>query len=409
MNRAECLAADRADPLRRWRDEFILPRGRIYLDGNSLGPLSRTGRARLKAVIEREWARDLIQSWTKNGWVDGSTRIGAKIAPLIGAKPAEVIVADSTSVNLFKALAGALALRPERRVIVSERGNFPTDIYMAEGLAKLLGQGHELRLVDGDVTAALGPDVAAVMVTEIDYRTGARHDMAAVTRAAHEAGALTIWDLSHSVGAMPIALNRAAADFAVGCGYKYLNGGPGGPAFLFVAARHQDGFVQPLSGWLGHADPFEFASAYRPARGILRAICGTPPVLSMAALEAGVDLMRKIDMKTLRAKSLALTDLFIARVEERCAGHGLVLATPREHARRGSQVSFRHKDGYAIVQALIARDVVGDFREPDFMRFGFAAPYLRFVDVFDAAEHLRAVLESGEWKRAAFRKKRKVT
>ncbi|MBL8836737.1 MAG: kynureninase [Alphaproteobacteria bacterium] len=401
---------DAADPLAPARADFALPDGLIYLDGNSLGALPHAAVARTRDVVEREWGDDLIRSWTKNRWIELPTRVGDKIARLIGAGAGEVVVADSTSVNLFKALAGALAMRPERRVILSVADNFPTDLYMAQGLIALLGGRHELRLVAAaDIPGAIDATTAVVMLTHVNYRSGAVFDMKAITQSAHRAGALTIWDLAHSAGALPVDLAAAGADLAVGCGYKYLNGGPGAPAFLYVAERHQREFVQPLTGWLGHAAPFAFETGYRPAAGIARGICGTPPVLSLAALEIGVDGLLRFDMAAIRAKSLALGDLFIRRVEARCAGRGLALATPRDHGVRGSQVSFTHADGYPVMQALIARGVIGDFRAPDILRFGFTPLYLRYVDVWDAAEILADVLETRAWDRPEFHARAAVT
>ncbi len=410
ITRDAVAALDASDPLAPLRDRFYLPEGVIYLDGNSLGPLPRQTHGRLAQVIEGEWGNGLVRSWNAAGWIELPQRIGDKLARLIGAHPGEVIVTDSTSINLFKVLAGALALRPGRRAIVSERENFPTDLYMAQGLIALLGGRHTLRLVEADEIAdAIGADTAVVMLTHVNYRSGRLHDMAAITRLGHAHDVLVIWDLAHSAGAVPVDLNGAQADFAVGCGYKYLNGGPGAPAFLFVAQRHQAGFRQPLAGWLGHAQPFAFEGQYQPAEGIARALCGTPPVLSMAALECGVDIALEAPMAAVRAKSLAMTDLFIALVEQRCASHGLLLRTPREHARRGSQVCFAHPDAYPIMQALIAQGVIGDFRAPDILRFGFAPLYLRYADVWDAAYILAHVLDTRAWDRPEFKKQAKVT
>jgi kynureninase len=403
-------ALDAADPLAHYRQRFHLPEGVIYLDGNSLGPLPKGAAERVTQVVSAEWGEGLIRSWNAAGWIDMPQRIGDKIARLIGAQPSEVIVADSTSVNLFKVLAGALKLNAGRHVIVSERENFPTDLYMAQGLIALLGGKHELRLVEADDTSkAINDETAVVMLTHVNYRTGRMHDMAAITQQAHAHDALAIWDLAHSAGAVPVDLNAAQADFAIGCGYKYLNGGPGAPAFVFVAKRHQADFVQPLSGWLGHAQPFAFDTAYTPAEGIGRAMCGTPPVISMAALECGVDIALAADMAQVRAKSLALTDLFIALVEQTCAPHGLRLVTPREHGRRGSQVCFAHPDAYAFMQALIARGVIGDFRAPDILRFGFTPLYVRYADVWDAVHILADVLDMRAWDTPAFRQQAKVT
>jgi kynureninase len=430
MTRDDCVALDAADALAPLRDLFELPAGEIYLDGNSLGVLPRATSSRLQQVVRDEWGRDLIRAWNRAGWIDYPQRVGAGIARLIGAQPGEVLAADSTSVNLYKVLAVTLAqvrARGDTRrcVIVSERDNFPTDLYIAESLARQ--HGCELRLVEGDEAVAAhlhgpaGDALAVLLLTHVHYRTGRMHPMATLTAAAHAAGALVVWDLAHSAGAVPVDLNGCDADFAVGCGYKYLNGGPGAPAFLWAHRRHLDALAagdaagwQPLSGWMGHAAPFEFTSGYRPAAGIDSFLCGTPSALALAALECGVDTVLAAEplggMAALRAKSLALTDLFIARVEQGCAGHGLTLCTPRAHALRGSQVSFRRDDGgYAIVQALIARGVIGDFRAPGLLRFGFTPLYLRFVDVWDAAEQLRQVLASGEWQDARFQARAAVT
>jgi kynureninase len=410
MRREEALALDRADPLAPFRARFALPDGIVYLDGNSLGALPKATPARLAAVIESEWGDGLIRSWNRHGWIDLPRRVGDKIGRLIGARPGEVMVADSTSVNLFKLIAAALRLRPERRIIVSERENFPTDLYVAQGLIELLGARHELRLATPEtLDDVVGDDVALVLLTHVNYRSGRMHDMAAVTRLAHEAGALMLWDLAHSAGALPVELAGCDADLAVGCGYKYLNGGPGAPAFLYVAQRLQDSFRSPLTGWLGHAAPFDFDPLYRPAPGIASAIVGTPPILSLAALEIGIDLALEADLAAVRAKSLALVHLFVERVTESCAGFGLTLASPARDAERGSQICYAHPEGYAIMQALIARGVIGDFRAPDILRFGFTPLYTSFAEIYDAVEILRAVLVSGEWDRPEFKQRAAVT
>jgi kynureninase len=408
MTRDEALALDAADPLARFRDAFDLPDGMIYLDGNSLGPPPRTALARLRDTAEREWARDLITSWNANGWMDAPLRVGGKIARLIGAEPGEVAVADSTSVNLFKLAAGALSLRPGRRVILSETGNFPTDLYVLQGLAA--ATGAELRAVPReDVQSSLDDDVAVLVLTHVHYKSARRWDMAAVTAAAQARGALALWDLSHSTGAVAVDLNAAQADLAVGCGYKYLNGGPGAPAFLFVAGRHQAQIRSPLSGWMGHAEPFAFDDAYRPAGDIRAQLCGTPGILGLAALEAGVDLQAEADAAAIEAKGQSLCDLFIAEVERRCARFGLALATPRDRGSRGLHVSFAHPDGYAVVQALIARGVIGDFRAPDIMRFGFSPLYLSHAQVLRAAEILQQVFETEAYARPEYRARAAVT
>jgi kynureninase len=422
MTRLDCLNEDSRDQLAPLRDQFALDRidaeGIIYLDGNSLGVLPKAAIARVRDVVETEWGVGLIRSWTAAGWIDLSLRIGDKIARLIGAGPGEIIVADSTSVNLLKALAAAVALNPGRSRILSERTNFPTDLYIADTFAR--ERGLELTLVDHDEIAShLDDRVAVLMLTHASYRTGRMYDMAAVTRSAHDAGAIVIWDLCHSAGAVPVDLHGAGADIAVGCSYKYLNGGPGAPAFIWVHPRHterldRESWRPPLSGWLGHAQPFAFSPHYQPANGIQRFICGTPPVLSMAALECGVDTVLAAGdhggMAAIRNKSLALTDLFMRLVEERCAGHGFTIITPREPGLRGSQVSLAHpEDGYAIMQAMIARGVIGDFRPPDILRFGFTPLYTRFVDVWDAVDRLHQVITSGEWRDPRFATRAAVT
>jgi kynureninase len=444
--RDSCLACDRHDPLAPLRDEFALEaidaQGVIYLDGNSLGVLPKATRDRVRQVVDDEWGTGLIRSWNDAGWVSLSQRIADKIGRLIGARAGEVVVADSTSVNLYKVLSAAIALVesngathaasnavstdavPRRNRIVSERTNFPSDIYIADGLAR--AHGLELVLVDADDLAAhLDDRLAILMLTHVNYRTGRMHRMADVTRAAHAAGGLVVWDLAHSAGAMPVDLrgrgrgDDAAADFAIGCGYKYLNGGPGAPAFAWAHPRHTAwmdlvGWSQPLAGWFGHAAPFEFTTEYRPGAGMTRFNCGTPPVLSLAALECGVDTVLAAErfggLDLLRMKSTVLTTLFITLARSRCAGYGLHLATPLDPDERGSQVSFAHGEGgYAIMQALIARGVIGDFREPDLMRFGFTPLYTRYVDVWDAVDRLAQVLASGEWRDPRFAARAAVT
>jgi kynureninase len=462
MTRDDCAARDLADPLGPLREHFALERvdeqGVLYLDGNSLGVLPKSTAARVRQVVEDEWGVGLIRSWNTPrldpslgpadasrsgqgaGWITLSERIAGKIARLIGADPREVVVADSTSLNLYKVLSAAIAVvkkrgsmtEPDKRAILSERTNFPTDLYIADSLARV--HGFELVLVDAEeipaclVEAVRGPvgegGPAIVLLTHVNYRTGRMHRMTEVTRAAHQAGALMIWDLAHSAGAMPIRIHGSgppeeAADFAVGCGYKYLNGGPGAPAFAWAHPRHiewmdRDQWPQPLSGWFGHAAPFDFTPDYRPAAGMSRFICGTPPVLSLAALECGIDSVLAADdyggLDAVRRKSIALTDLFIELVESRCAGHGLALVTPRPPDERGSQVGFAHATGgYAIMQALIARGVIGDFRSPDILRFGFTPLYTRFVDVWDAVDRLAHILESDAWRDARFSVRAAVT
>jgi len=425
--RDEALALDRADLLAPLRQQFDIPPGLIYLDGNSLGVLPSATLARVQQVITLEWGVGLIGSWNSAGWMELAPRIGDKIGRLIGAGAGECVAADSTSVNLFKVLNAALSMAradaPQRTRIVSERSNFPTDLYIAEATAA--ERGFELVLADSPeaLPALLDARCAVLMLTHVNYSTGRMHDMAALTHAAHAAGALALWDLAHSAGAVPVDLRGSGADFAVGCGYKYLNGGPGAPAFVWVAPRHAERFWQPLAGWMGHAAPFEFTPGYRPAPGIRRYLCGTPALLSLAALECGVDTVLAAEalggMAALRTKSLQLTRAFAALVETRCAGHGLTLISPRDDIERGSQVCFAHPThGYAMVQALIARGVVGDFRAGDkthpdgavdILRFGFTPLYTRFIDVWDAVEQLHQMLASGEWREARFNHKAAVT
>lgn len=413
-NRDACAARDAADPLAPLRAAFEMPEGCVYLDGNSLGPLPRATPARVAQVVRREWGEGLIGSWNAAGWMAAPFALGDAVAQLVGAGPGEVLVADSTSVNLHKLLGALLGLAPpERRVILSERGNFPTDLYVADGIAAQRGGRLEL-CAAADISARLGPEVAVLMLTHVDYRTGAMHDMAALTAAAHAAGALVLWDLAHSAGAVPVDLRAAGADAAVGCGYKFLNGGPGAPAFLWLHPRHHAAARPGIQGWLGHARPFDFAEAYEPAPGIARFLSGTPSPLAMAALAEGLRIFAEAEplggMAAIRAKSLALTGLFMELVEARCAGHGLRLVTPADPARRGSQVCLARDEGaYAIVQALIARGVIGDFRAPDILRFGITPLHTRFVDVWDAVEALRAVLEGGEWREERFARRGLVT
>jgi kynureninase len=410
MTRNDCLARDAADALAPLRELFALPDGVIYLDGNSLGARPKAALARAQDVIAREWGKDLIGSWNSAGWFDLPKRLGDRLAPLIGARPGEVVVNDTTSLNLFKALAAALKMQAggsgkERRVLVTERSNFPTDIYMAQGLTEWLDRDYQLRLVDSveELPRAIDINTAVVMLTHVNYRTGYQHDMAALSARAHAMGALIVWDLAHSAGAVPLDLHAAGADLAVGCTYKYLNGGPGAPAFIWVPERHQAAFSQPLSGWWGHARPFAMTPDFEPVDGIGRALCGTQPIVSLALVECGLEIFERAGMDAIRAKSLALTDLFIALMEERCAGHRLELATPREHARRGSQVSVAHPHGYAVMQALIARGVIGDYREPAIMRFGFTPLYTSFADVWDAVEILKQILDNEDYDVAARR------
>ncbi|WP_339531118.1 kynureninase [Pseudomonas mucidolens] len=413
--RTHCLTLDEQDPLAPLREQFVLPDGVIYLDGNSLGARPVAALARAQAVIVEEWGNGLIRSWNSAGWADLAQRLGNRLAPLIGARDAEVVITDTTSINLFKVLSAAVTVQrqrqPQRKVIVSEASNFPTDLYIVEGLAELLQQGYSLRLVNSpeELPQAIDEDTAVVMITHVNYKTGYMHDMQALTALSHECGALTIWDLAHSAGAVPIDLHQAGADYAIGCTYKYLNGGPGSQAFAWVNPALVECARQPLSGWFGHSRQFAMEPHYAPGQGITRYLCGTQPITSLAMVECGLDIFAQTDMASLRTKSLALTDLFIEQVEARCAAHGLRLITPREHARRGSHVSFEHPEGYAVIQALIARGVIGDYREPKIMRFGFTPLYTRFTEVWDAVEILGEILDGKTWDQPQFKVRHSVT
>jgi len=413
--REACVAADRQDPLAPLKARFDLPPGVLYMDGNSLGVMPRASAARAAQVITQEWGTGLIRSWNTAGWFELPSRLGDKLAGLLGAREGELVITDTTSLNIFKALAASLRIQqkqqPKRRVILSERDNFPTDLYMIQGMIDLLQQGYEMRLIDDELPLdkALDDSVAVVLLSHVNYRSGQMHDMAAVTRTAHERGALVIWDLAHAAGAVPVDLNGSGADYAVGCTYKYLNGGPGAPAFIWVAPRHIQDFWQPLSGWWGHQRPFDMTVAYDPAGGIRRYLCGTQPIVSLAMVECGLDVAREADMADVRKKSLALGDLFIALVEERCAGHPLTLVTPRNHADRGSHVSLRHPNGYEVMQALIARGLIGDYREPEVLRFGLTPLYFGYADVWDAVEIIKDVLDSRAWDKPEFKQRSAVT
>jgi kynureninase len=403
--RSAALQRDSDDPLAFARERFVLPEGLVYLDGNSLGALPRDVSRRLAHVVEQEWGRDLVASWNTAGWMDLPARTGAKIARLVGARPDEVVAVDSTSVNLFKLLVAAARLRPDRRVIVTEASTFPTDGYIAASVARTCGL--HLRWCDpGDPLASVDEDTAVLALTHVDFRTGAMYDMDRVTAGAHEAGALTLWDLCHSAGAVPVDLDGAGVDLAVGCTYKYLNAGPGAPAYCFVATGLQEQVEQPLTGWMGHAEPFAMERGYVPAPGVDRMRAGSPPVLGLAALDTALDAFDGVEMADLRRKSLSLTSLFIELVR---AHTDLEVVTPQDPERRGSQVSVRHPDAYAVVQALIARGVVGDFRTPDIARFGFAPLYIRHVDAWDAVEALRQVLQNREFADPAYAVRAAVT
>ena len=407
MTFEEAQQLDANDRLAFARERFRLPDGVIYLDGNSLGALPAAAPAALASTVERQWGDDLIASWNKHGWIDWPTRIAAKLSPIVGAKRSELVIADSTSVCLFKLLAAAVHARPRRKTILSQKGNFPTDLYVAHGLAEMLGL--TLQCVEADqIIGAIGADTAVVTLTHVDYRSAAFYDMPAVNESARAAGALIVWDLSHSAGAIELDLNGSGAELAVGCGYKYLNGGPGAPAFLYVAERLQDQLQSPLQGWMGHAEPFAFVDDYRPAEGMLKFLTGTPSILALAALDAGLATFDGVSMCELAAKSRSLAQLFIDEVEARC-GSDVRLASSRDPILRGSHVVFAHPEGYAVMQALIARGVIGDFRAPDLMRFGFAPLYNNHVEMVRAAETLADVLAIREWDQPRFRKRAKVT
>jgi kynureninase len=409
ITRQDCLERDAADPMDAVRARFSLPDGVIYLDGNSLGALPVAAAAAVQDTVERHWGGDLIASWNKHDWIGLPRKVGGKIARLIGAAAGEVVAADSVSVNLFKLAAAAINAQAGRRVVLTEAGDFPTDLYILQGLAGLMPE-VELRVVaPGEIEAALDDRVAVVLLSHVHYRSGAVRDMAGLSAAIRAVGALSLWDLSHSAGVLDVDLNRDGADLAAGCGYKYLNGGPGAPAYLFVAKQHQSALRNPLSGWMGHARPFDFADDYAPATGIERWLCGTPPILSLIALDAALDAFEGVDMAVARARAGGLGDLFIERVEARCEGRDLVLASPRESAARGGQVSFRHPQGWAVMQNLIARGVVGDFRSPDIIRFGFAPLYVRQADVWDAVEVLSDILDSESWRDARYQTVATVT
>ena len=402
-------ALDEADPLQSFRRRFALPSGIIYLDGNSLGALPVDTAARLEKGLRQEWGDGLIRSWNTHDWIGAPRRVGDKIASLVGAGKGEVVVADSTSVNIFKLLMAAIGARPGRNVILTESGNFPTDLYVAQGIADMLPHISVRAVTADEVGTALTDEVAVLLLTHVHYKTGHKYDMAEITRRAHACGALVIWDLSHSAGAVAVDLGGANADMAVGCGYKYLNGGPGAPAFVYVAARLQRELRSPITGWFGHVAPFDFDDGFRAAADVSRFLSGTPPVLGLMALEMGIDLMLEAPQDLLFRKSQALCSLFVDQIDTACGGHGLEIVTARDPAKRGSHISLRHEQGYPIVQALIARGIIGDFRAPEILRFGFAPLYLRYADVWRAADVLREVLETRAWDQEMFRTRAAVT
>ncbi len=410
ITHADCEQLDQQDSLASFRDMFAIPEGMIYLDGNSLGVRPKAALARAIEVVEQEWGTGLIKSWNEADWFQLPQKLGDKVAKIIGADEGEVVVTDSTGINLYKVLAAALTQRPDRKVIVMNGSNFPTDNYMAQGLVEQLGDGYEIRFIEQDnVMAAIDDDVAAVCLTHVHYKTGSIFDMAAITAKAHSVGALTIWDLCHSAGALDVQLNECNVDFAVGCTYKYLNGGPGSPAFIFSAKRHHGKALQPLTGWWGHADPFAFERDYRPASGIDQMLSGTQPILSLAVTEVGLDIFLQADIEQVRRKSKQLTQLFIDLMAQRCSEYGFSLVSPVDGDLRGSQVSFNHDDGYPVMQALISRDVVGDFRAPKNVRFGFTPLYISYSDVWDAVDRLVNIMETQLWKQPEFNQRGAVT
>jgi len=409
ITRNDCQLLDEGDALAPLRDSFLLEPGEIYLDGNSLGPLSREAKQRVETTLNDEWAKGLVRSWNAAGWMDKPLTVGARLATMIGANESDVVCADTLTFMLAKLIGGALELRPDRHVLITDAANFHSDVYIAEAIAARAGRPIEVRAIDRTTLSDhLSDDVALVMLTHVDFRTGEQLDLYGITAQVHEAGSLMLWDFAHSTGAVPLDVTAANVDFAAGCGYKYLNGGPGAPAFGYIAPRWQNVIRNPLPGWLGHARPFDFTLDYVPAKGMRSFVTSSPSILALSALDGALDVFARTSMEALRAKSLALTDLFIGLVDERLPGVFEVV-TPREHARRGSQVSLRHTESYGIVQAMIARGVTGDFRDPDIARFGFAPLYLRFVDIYDAVDHLVAVLANQEHRDERFAHRNPVT
>jgi kynureninase len=410
LSRGDFEKLDEGDPFAESRSQFELADGLIYMNGNSLGPMPKATQQRMREVVEQEWGQQIIRGWTESQWIELPVRVGDKIARLIGADPGEVVVADSTSVNLFKLACAALEMRPGRSKVLSERGNFPTDLHILQGVEQLLGPRMQLQTTDADgIFDAIDEETALVVLTHVHYKSGFISDMPAITKRAHEKGALILWDLSHTTGAMPVDVNGSGADFAVGCGYKYLNGGPGAPGYQFVAKRHISNLQQPLTGWFGHADPFSMIDDYEPDPGIKRTLCGTTQVLGNSALEVGVDIALSFDMNAVRGKSVKMGDLFIQLVEEQCDGMGLGIVSPIDGAARGSQVSLTHVEGYSIMQVLRSRGLIGDFRAPDILRFGFAPLYARYVDIWDTVAQLADIITSGAWDAAEYQQRGAVT
>ena len=408
ITRDECLALDRDDALASLRGEFILDDSLIYLDGNSLGPVSKAVQTRVSETVDREWAQSLVRGWGE-GWMDAPTRLGDRLAPLIGAQQGEVLVADSLTILLAKLIGGALDQRPDRHVVLTDAANFHSDIYIVEAMAKRAGRPVRVRAIDrARLDDELNEDVALVMLTHVDFRSGEMLDLPGITTKVHDVGALMLWDFAHSTGAVPLDVTGANVDFAAGCGYKYLNGGPGSPAFMYVRSSWQGILENPLCGWLGHARPFDFEPTYEPAKGMQAFVTSSPSIVAMAALEGALEIWDRVTIDQVRTKSLAMTDLFMTLVAQRQPG-AFEVVTPLEHSIRGSQVALRHKEAYGIIQALIERNVIGDFRHPDICRFGFTPLYLRFVDVFDAVEHLVKVMDSNAYRDPRFVVRKSVT
>jgi len=412
LTREDFTSLDKIDPLAKVRDEFSLPQNLIYFDGNSLGPLPKCTIHTLETMIQKEWGNGLIGSWNKENWINMPRELGNKIAPLVGAKLGEVIVVDSTSVNLFKVLTSALLLNKNRRVIVSEAENFPSDLYILEGVNKMFGESYERHLIeegDYEIDKYIDTSTAVVMLSHVNYKTGLISDIKRITSIAHEKGALVIWDLSHSVGVMPLYLHDCGVDFAVGCTYKHLNGGPGAPGFLYVHKSLIEKVSQPLTGWMGHIQPFEFVVNYQPANDICKYICGTPPIIAYKAIESGLTVFEQVSMNVVREKSIKLSEMFIQLMQQECIKFGFELFSPRNAEQRGSQVSFTHGNGFSIMQTLISHSVVGDFRQPNILRFGFSPLYMRFEDVWDAVICLREIMQTKEWQSEQFNKRGYVT
>ena len=412
LTREDFIKLDTLDPIKKAREEFALPKDVIYFDGNSLGPLSKNTIKSLDSVIQREWGDGLVRSWNDENWINLPRNLGNQIAPLIGAKEGEVIVVDSTSVNLFKVLSSALMLNKNRKVIVSEAANFPSDLYILEGVNNMFGESYERCLIDeGDdeIEKYIDSSTAVVVLSHINYKTGRITDIKKITTFAHEKGALVVWDISHSVGILPMNLHDLGVDFAVGCTYKHLNGGPGAPGFLFVHSSLIEKVSQPLTGWLGHIKPFDFEVEYQPANDINKFICGTPPIIAYKAIESGLEIFKDLSIIEIRDKSIKLSEMFIQLMKQECTEFGFTLFSPKNSEQRGSQISFLHENAYSIIQALISHGIIGDYREPNVMRFGISPLYMRFEDVWNAITCLREIMQTGEWQSEKFKNKNYVT